>query len=157
MKNREILRYKSQLDELFKKVSTFDSDIEMQSHWAKYLCVRVSGFLEISVSSIYKNYARDKAHPYVANYVDKQLSRFHNPDMEKILNITRSFNPEWAEEIRLATEGEIKDAIVSIVANRHKVAHGDNANVTYVTIKKYYENAYKLIKLLNEQCNKTEE
>jgi len=152
MSDIKILRYKNQLDYLFAKVSSLGSDLEMQSHWSRYLCVRVSGFLEIAVKTIYKNYAKEKACPFVVNYVENQLSYFQNPRMDKILNIAKSFNPEWAEKIRLATEGEIKDAIETIGINRNKIAHGENVGITYVNIKKYYENVLKLIELLEKQC-----
>jgi len=156
MSDKEILRYKRQLDDLFTKVSTLDSDLEMQSHWAKYLCIRVSGFLEVAVSTIYKNYAKNKAAPFVVNYVDKQLSSFQNPNMEKILKITRSFNPKWAEELelKLKNNSEIKDSTDSIVDVRNKIAHGENVGITYTRIKRYYEIALELVEFLEEQCNR---
>jgi hypothetical protein len=155
MSDKEILRYKRQLDDLFGKVSNLDSDTEMQSHWAKYLCIRVSGFLEVAVSTIYKKYAKDKASPFVVNYVEKQLSSFQNPKMEKILNITKSFNPKWAEELELElrNNSEIKDSIDSIVDVRNKIAHGDNVGITYTKIKRYYEVALELVEFLEKQCN----
>jgi len=156
MSDKEILRYKSQLDDLFSKISTLDSDFEMQSHWAKYLCIRVSGFLEVAVSTIYKNYAKNKAAPFVVNYVDKQLSSFQNPNMEKILKITRAFNPDWAKEIEieLINNSEIKDSIDSIVDVRNKIAHGENVGITYARIKRYYEVALKFVEFLENQCNR---
>ncbi len=156
MSDKEILRYKRQLNDLFDKVSTLESDLEMQSHWARYLCIRVSGFLEVAVSTIYKNYAKDKAAPFVFNYIDKQLSGFQNPNMEKILNITRAFSADWAKEIELelSKNSEIKDSIDSIVKNRNKIAHGENVGITYSRMKVYYENALKLVKLLEEQCDR---
>ena len=156
MSDKEILRYKRQLDDLFSKVSTLDSDFEMQSHWAKYLCIRVSGFLEVAVSTIYKNYAKNKAAPFVVNYVDKQLSSLQNPNMEKILKITRSFNPDWAKEIELELidNSEIKDSIDSIVDVRNKIAHGEDVGITYTRIKRYYEVALKLVEFLETQCSR---
>jgi len=156
MSNKEILSYKRQLDYLFKEISNLDTDLEMQSHWARYLCIRVSGFLEVAVSTIYKNYAKDKAAPFVVNYVNKQLSGFQNPNMEKILNITRAFSVDWAKEIELelGTNSEIKDSIDSIVEIRNKIAHGDNVGITYSRMQSYYKSALKLIKLLEEQCNR---
>jgi hypothetical protein len=158
MSDKKILSYKRQLDDLFTKVSSLDSDFEMQSHWSRYLCVRVSGFLEIAISTIYKNYAREKAAPFVVNYVEKQLSGFQNPKMERILNITKSFSPEWAKEIELELieKAEIKTSIDSIVELRNKIAHGDNSNssITYIRVKNYYNNALKLIELIEEQCNR---
>ena len=154
MKNRELIRYKQQLDDLFKQISSLPVDSEIQSHWAKYLCVRVSGFLEISVRALYSDYAKRKAAPFVANYVEKQLSSFQNPNMEKILNITRAFNPEWADELAQEVEGEIKDSIDSIVATRNGIVHGRNVGITYNKIASYYKNAVKLMEYIEDQCQR---
>jgi hypothetical protein len=153
MKNREVLRYKQQLDDLFAKISDLPEDSEIQSHWARYLCIRVSGFLEVSIRSIYSQYAKDKSAPFVANYIEKQLSGFQNPSMEKILRIAKSFNPLWADELEQRVDSEIKDAIGSIIATRNKVAHGENVGITYTKISAYYKNAVKLVELIERQCN----
>jgi RiboL-PSP-HEPN len=151
--NIEIVRYQQRLDYLFKQTTLFPDNIELQSHWARYLCILVSGYLEISVRVIYTKYARTKSVSYVANFVDDQLRNFQNPKMEKILELTRSFSPQWESELRIATEGEIKDAVDSIVANRHQIAHGENVGITYARIQKYYQNAVKVIEMLDKQCN----
>lgn len=153
MRNREVSRYKQQLDDLFAKISALPNDSEIQSHWARYLCIRVSGFLEVSIRSIYSQYAKDKSAPFVANYIEKQLASFQNPSMEKILRIAKSFNPSWADELEQCIDIEIKDAIGSIIAIRNKVAHGENVGITYTKILAYYKNAVTLIELIEKQCN----
>jgi hypothetical protein len=153
MKNREVLRYKQQLDDLFAKISDLPKDSEIQSHWARYLCIRVSGFLEVSIRSIYSQYAKDKSAPFVANYIEKQLSTFQNPSMDKILKVAKSFNSVWADELEQHVDIETKDAIGSIVAIRNKVAHGENVGITYTKMLAYYQNAVKLVELIEKQCN----
>ncbi len=56
MKNRETVQAKDRLDYLFSRVNEFSEDLELQSHWARYLCVRVSGFIETSIRSILSEY-----------------------------------------------------------------------------------------------------
>lgn len=153
MKNIEIVRYKKQLDELFNKISALSEDLELQSHWSRYLCIRISGFLEVSVRAIYSQYAKDKAAPYVANYVQSQLKNFQNPNMEKIIQLTGFFDREWADTLKRDTEGELKDAIVSIVAVRNDIAHGGSGDITYVRIKDYYKRVVKVVELIEKQCN----
>lgn len=153
MKNREILRYKQQLDDLFEKISAFSEDAELQSHWARYFCIRISGFLEVSVRAIYSQYAKDKAAPYVANYVQSQLKNFQNPNMEKIIQLTGFFDREWADTLKRDTEGELKDAIVSIVAVRNNIAYGGSGDITYARIKDYYKRVVKVVELMEKQCN----
>lgn len=154
MKNQKVARYKQQLNDLFDKIDKFpQDDLELRSHWARYLCIRVAGFLEVSIGAIFIQYAKDTSAPFVANYVESQLKNFHNPNMDKISKLARSFNPLWAEELFEKTEGEIKDSIVSILAHRNLIAHGGNSGITYSKIKDYYRNAIKLVELIEQQCN----
>jgi hypothetical protein len=155
MKNREASRYKQKLDDLFLKIASVGDDLEMRSHWSKYLCIRVSGFLEVSIRSIYTEYCKNKSAPFVANYIEKKLASFQNPTMQKILDLAGSFNPQWADELKAFSEsgiGEIKDSIVSIVATRNQIAHGENVNITFTKISNYYKNSVLLVEFLEEQC-----
>lgn len=152
MKTLEAVRYKQRLDNLFKQISAFSGNIELQSQWARYLCILVSGFLETAICAIYGEFARKTASPYVANFVKCELDSFQNPKMGKILELTRAFNPLWADELETATEGELKDAVDSIVANRNQIAHGRDVGITYTRIKNYYEDAIKVVDLVEKMC-----
>jgi hypothetical protein len=116
------------------------------------LCVLVSGFIECSVRAIYTQYAREKAIPYVANYVTHKLKGFTNPNMEDILSLAGMFNQEWRTCLEQDTEGELKAAIDSIVANRNLIAHGTDVGISFVTIKTYYQNAVKVVQLIENTC-----
>ena len=153
MKNRETIQAKDRLDDLFSRVNEFSEDLELQSHWARYLCVRVSGFIETSIRSILSEYARKTSAPPVANYVESRLSSFQSPNMERILQLLRSFNSTWYDQLKSSTEGEPKDAIDGIKANRDRIAHGGNVGITYTTISRYYQNALKVVELIEDQCN----
>ena len=74
--NIEVLRHKQHIDNLIKKIESFDGDFELQAHLAKYLCIVVCGFLESSIRTIYINYAQSKAENNVANFVNKKLKNF---------------------------------------------------------------------------------
>ena len=57
------------IDDLFKKTKVAVGDnIEMQSHWAKYLCILSAGFLETALSEIYIEFSKTAASEPVANY-----------------------------------------------------------------------------------------
>lgn len=152
MRNREANQHKDRLDDLFKQVSEV-SDINLQGHWARYLCVLVSGFIEVSIRAILTEYVKNKSAPSVANYVVRGLDRFQNPNMERILQTLGAFNPAWADEISKLTEGELKDAVDSVIANRNNIAHGGNVSIRYRTIASYYDNAVKVIEIIEEQCD----
>jgi hypothetical protein len=152
MKILEAVRYKQRLDNLFAQVSAFSGQLELQSQWARYLCVLVSGFLEVSISATYNQFAKSRASPEVANFVKSELDDFQNPKMLKIIELTRAFNSEWANELETATEGKLKDAVDSIVANRNRIAHGEDVGITYSRIKNYYEDAIKVVDLIEKIC-----
>ncbi len=152
MKNRDVVSYQQWLDNLFEKIKDIE-DSKLQSHWARYLCVLVSGYLEISVRAIYSEYSSEKANRNVANYVVSRLERFQSPKMGNILELTRAFSQQWAEELETATVGELKASVDSIVANRHNIAHGQDTGISYVTIRGYYQNAIKVVELIEEQCS----
>lgn len=150
--NKRILSYKNTLDNLFSSINTLPSNPELRAHWARYLCVLVSGLIESSVREIYSEYARDKSSPNVANFVEKELSQFQNAKMEKILDIARAFSLEWERELRDATDGRLKEAIDSIVANRHLIVHGKFVGITIVRVSNYYKDVKSVIELIEAQC-----
>lgn len=150
MRTVAAVSYKQRLDYLFDQVSVFSGQIEIESHWAKYLCVLVSGFVETSVCAIYSRYAQGKAGPYVTNYVCSRLNRFTNPNMEDICQLTGLFNARWRERLERATAGELKDAIDSVVANRNQIAHGANVGISYSRIKLYYERVVEVVELVED-------
>ena len=153
MKNLKVISYKQRLDNLFSRIEQLPpDDFELKSHWARYLCILVSGFLETGIREIYAEYAKNKATPYIVNYVVIQLKSLQNPKMEKILQLTRCFSPEWEESLRDATEGKLKDSIDSIVNIRNGIAHGEQTGITYHTIFGYYQDAVKIMDLIEKQC-----
>ncbi len=153
MRTRDVTDYKRRLDGLFKKHDSIPFDeLEIRAHWARYLCVLISGFIEVSVKAIYIDYSRRKASPQVSNYVDARLNKLTNVSMNKLLNLTRDFSPQWEEALRSVTEGELAAAVDSIVALRNQIAHGNNAAVSYSNIKDYYKRILQVIELLERQC-----
>ncbi len=129
-------------------------DPELQAHWARYMCVLVSGFLETSVRSIYSEYAKEKASPNVVNFVQNQLKQFQNPNMEKLLQLAGQFNPQWREWLEAATLDEPKAAVDSIVSNRHAIAHGIQVGITLSQVKRYYDGVVYVLNTIEKHCHK---
>lgn len=154
MKSASVSRRQARLDSVFAKVASLPAgDIELQSHWARYLCILVSGFMEASVREIYAEYAANKASPNVANYVADALKRFQNPNMERILQVTGAFSKSWEDDLRRATEGDLRDAVDSIVAVRHQIAHGESGGITVVRMKEYYARCLKILQMIDAHCS----
>jgi hypothetical protein len=127
-------------------------DAQTQADLARYLCVLVAGFLEQATRHIYGEYARDKADPRVTRYVERQLAGFTNANAEKLCQLAGAFDAKWREELGTYLEGERKDAIDSVVANRHQIAHGQDVGITYIRIKDYFDHIKDAIDYLEALC-----
>jgi hypothetical protein len=146
-----IHRQKQRIDELFKAASLL-TDVELQSHWSRYLCVLVSGFLENSVELCLSEYCRRVSNATVSNFVSVKLRGFQNPKMGAILELFGSFNPDWRTQLEAATQGQLSDSVNSIVGNRHKIAHGESVSLSMGTLTAYYKDAASVIEILQRTC-----
>jgi hypothetical protein len=152
MRLREIIQYESKLDNLFQTVEQID-DFEMQAHWAKYLCVLCSGYVEKSVRFLYSDYVYKRSSPQISKFVGKKLGGFQNAKVEKIIDLARTFDDSWASELETQSQGIIKDAVNSIVSNRHTIAHGQDTRITVARVKEWHKESRKLIGIIEEHCD----
>jgi hypothetical protein len=144
-----VVSAKRKLDVLFARVADID-DLELQAHWARYLCVLASGYVEGSVRAILTDYSRDKAAPPVRNYVESRLARFQNAKMQRIVEEVARFSPEWARQLEEGCRGQRKDAVDSLVSNRHQIAHGADVGITFIRVSDYFARAHEVVVLLHE-------
>jgi hypothetical protein len=147
----EITRQRQRLDDLFQKARNLP-DAEIQSHWSRYLCVLISGFLENSVRITYAECARKRADSSVADFVESRLRQFQNPKMGTILDLAGGFNQDWRRQLEIDTNGRLGESVNSIVGNRHKIAHGESVVLTLHSLLQYYGDALRVVDLLRQQC-----
>ena len=144
---------KQQLKVLFKQVQVFNDDLELMSHWAKYLCVLTSGFIENSVKHYLLEYSRKKSNSNVFNFTTNNLKKFQNPKMEIILKLFGSFNEDWRSQLEEFVEGERKDAVDSIVNNRHNIAHGKSIGLTIIQMKTFFDRVIEVLDFIEIKCD----
>ncbi len=149
----EIVRQRDRLNALFLQVDKID-DLEMQSHWAKYLCVLVSGFIETSARSLLISYASQNSTPKVASYVSQQLKGLQNVNLEKLLQLFCSFSDDWRVKLETYTDDEMKNAVNNIIANRNNIAHGQHVGLTYTRVNEWYRKSLDLIQYIDEDVLK---
>ena len=152
MTNIRIVSYRQRLDNLFGQVKEFTDNSELQAQWSRYLCILVAGFIEKSLQEILYKYTNDKAAPNIRNYVYSRLKRFTNPNMEDILTLLGAFHIEWRFKTESLAEGEMKDAVDSVIALRNTIAHGENTGISYTRIKEYYDSILKLVEHIESIC-----
>ena len=140
------------IERMFKQAKLLDSNPEFLAHWARYLCVLVSGYLEISIRTIYQQYARTNSNPKVAQFVEKRLKGFQNPKMEKIVQLAYSFSPEWGLSLENSVKDKTSDAINSVVANRNQIAHGVQVGITIGNLQDYYLEVQRVVSIIKAHC-----
>lgn len=127
----------------------------MLSHWAKYLCVLCAGFIENALKEIYGEFARGAASKPVADYLNSILSKIQNPKTSKFLETARAFKVSWGDELEVfVNQNGRREAIDSIMNNRHLVAHGKYAGITLVQVQNYLDRAVEVIDFIETQCSR---
>ena len=146
--HREVARLKARLDATFARMPVSSTDIELQADFAKYLCVLVSGFFENAVVALILDFTQKRSAGEVALYVERSLDRWTNPNAEKLCNLLGAFDPAW----RVKAEGylidERKAAINSLLALRHKIAHGESVSTTPAQVRQYYAATLKVVEFV---------
>ena len=92
------------------------------------------------------------ARPFVSNYVSKQIKGITNLNNERILQLLGSFDSKWRTVVEQKISDAQKDAIDSIVANRHNIVHGRSVGITITRVKNYYLSILSVISTIESDC-----
>lgn len=155
MENLELIKQYKKLVKLIDNTSTSThGDLELQGHWGKYLCVLVSGFLENAISAVYTDFVSQAASAHVIQYTQKNLDKIQNPKSYRFVAVAYQFKKDWGEELEKHFEDnpENKQAIDSIMTNRHLVAHGKTTSISVHRVRDYLEKSIKVIEFIEGQC-----
>jgi hypothetical protein len=155
MRNRELSQQHNRLKTLISKTEIITAgDMEAISHWAKYLCVLSAGFLENSIQELYGKYCSNCANPNVTSFAVKALNRIQNPKASTFLEVAGSFKEKWRYDLEKFIEDEgRKEAINSIMSNRHLIAHGKDTSISLARIKEYLKKSVEVIEFIEDQFN----
>jgi hypothetical protein len=142
----EVLRQRERIDETFARIGLLNNDAtEVQADFAKYLCVRVSGYLETSIAVLLTAYVGQQSSPAVARFIASEMARFQNAKRERILRLFGRFNEDWRRDLERYLVDERSDAIATIVANRHRIAHGEDSAITYVRVREHWKTICEVV------------
>ena len=154
----EVARLKNQLDATFERARILNQDAELQSDFARYLCVLVSGYIEKVIIELVLEHVRENGKPTLQRFVERKMKRFPNPNPARILELLGDFDPRWqkeikkflADETRDVTWNEAGDAIWSVANQRNKIVHGETVEITYKRISAYYQQVQRVIERVTE-------
>jgi hypothetical protein len=148
----EVRSLEQRLDAAFKRIGSVALESEIQSDFARYLCVLVSGYLEKAVYELVLEHARRNGAPSLQRFVDHRTKRFTNATSGKLKDLLDDFSPGWGDLFEAYVDGEIKDGINAVVDLRNSIAHGGSVGVTYRTISDYYMRVKKAVGFIADIC-----
>jgi hypothetical protein len=148
--------YRARLKKLIAQVKSLPdtTDPELLSHWSQYLCVLVSGLIEVSVQETFERYATGKSTDHrVAAYVSTQVDRaLWSANLEKITKLAKQFDEAWGRRVGLMGSSE-KAAIESVYANRNSIAHGEPVPLTFSQVEDYFDRACRALDHIAASCS----
>ena len=149
----EVFRMKQRLDAVFGRVKGVDYDPELQSDFAKYLCVLVSGYIERAMVELVLEHVRGKGAPTLLRFVEQRTRTFTNANTSRIQELLGSFDPTWRQQLEEnVLVDEWKDAVDSVISLRNIIAHGGSVGLTYGRISQYYHRAQYVIDQVANLC-----
>ena len=155
MRNHEVHKQVQAIGDLIAETQhAAKDDLELQSHWARYLCVLVAGLLENALRELYSDFCRSTASQSVADFSAAALARYRNPKAGTFVKVSRAFKREWASSLEafLNDDGR-KEAIDSIMAQRNQIAHGKSSGITVARVADYFQKVVTVVDFIEKQCN----
>jgi hypothetical protein len=146
----EVSRLKGRLDATFKRAPPPSAEVELQSDFARYLCVLVSGFLENAITALILDFAERRSSTEIASFVEDRLDYWTSPNTEKICSLLGSFSADWRAKSERFLVDERKAGVNSLVALRHKIAHGESVGTSLSQVREYYLTAQKVVDFIIE-------
>jgi hypothetical protein len=148
----EVARQKKRLDAVFDRASIISGDAELLSDFARYLCVLVAGFLEQAMIELVLEYVRTHSHESVVRYVEGNLRRWTSASSQRISELLGGLDAEWRIDLEGYLVDEYKDAVDSIVNQRHLISHGRYTGITMHGVKEYYERVSRVVDHVADLC-----
>jgi hypothetical protein len=153
MKNQAVNRRLQRLKQNFDRAHRLPQEAEILAHWARYLCILTSGLIEKSLVELLTEYIAKGSSPPIAGYAISKLEQLQNPKTQKIIDLLGAFKDEWRIAFqKFAEESGRKEAIDSVMANRHQIAHGEDSGVTIARVREYFDKCEEVLEHIEALC-----
>ena len=148
----EVNRLRQILEGTFDRAMSIGPDPELQSDFARYLCILVSGFLEKAVAELVLEHARRHSQASIQRFVEYRSRRITNINAQRLQELLGTFDPVWQSDLEKFLVDERKAAVDSIVSLRNLISHGQSVGVTFVRVKEYYEHVREVLEHVADLC-----
>ena len=154
MQNQEISRQLQKLNQLIKDTQkACGEQIELQNEWATYLCIVSAGLIENALHEIYTDYVKQSSSGPVTRFALCAFNKISNPKTKTFVEVARIGKEEWARDLEnYVGEKGRKEAIDTIMNNRHQIAHGKNSSITVSQINDYLKRSVEVLDFIEQQC-----
>jgi RiboL-PSP-HEPN len=149
----QVKRLKAELDDLYIRSDPRQiADPEIGGDLARYLCVRVSGYLEQATAVILRSHCTKQSWGNVQQFAVSWLDRTPNLNSDALVKMVRRFNNQIAEELEgfLAVE-ERGSGLNSLIGLRNDIAHGRQQGMSREQAWEYFTLAESVIDWLLEK------
>jgi hypothetical protein len=155
MRNHELAKREAAIRALIHDTGVATAgDLELQSHWAKYLCVLVAGYTESALHLLYASYV-DKCTPVpVAKFATQKIKELQNPRPNRFVEVARAFKEDWGAKLEefIALDGR-HEAINAIMTARHLIAHGKSSDISVHRVSEYFDKSVKVAEFIESQLS----
>jgi hypothetical protein len=134
----------AKVDAVFKRAN-LQSDIEVQSDYAKYLVVRICGLVEKVVLSVVEAHTAARSNPTITRHVMWRMGTFQNLSLERLLQLAGSFDKKLRTDLEIDLTDPERLALSSVVAHRHSIAHGGDSTISLGQIIQYHKEVVSLL------------
>jgi hypothetical protein len=145
----EIHRRRQKLEATFAAIDGAGLSGELTAHYARYLCVLVSGHAEQSVKTLVSQYCKKRASGEVQRYVGRQLKWVRNLKVENLKQLIEAFDPDWWAQVA-ETDADDLLAFDSVVTDRNAIVHGNEAGITVERVRQYLRQISKVLDDLSD-------
>jgi hypothetical protein len=155
MKQQELIRQHAVLRALIRRAGHDSSthDLEMLAHWGRYICVLVAGFVENIVRLSYTAYVQKTADTKTARFSASQIDDIQNPRSSKLIEVAGLFDSGWGSDLEnFIGQNFRKEAVNSIMSNRHLIAHGRDSQITLSQVDQYLLRIVEIAEHIEKQC-----
>jgi len=147
---QDILKFEGMLKLMIKLKDSLPDDDEIHSHWAQYMCIKAAALMERSFINILTKYVETHADDRVIRRVTRELERISNPNISVIQDILGHFDNRWKAGINNTLQQKLVDSVNTIMANRNRIAHGREVNITSLTLVAQFRDMVTVIEHVHE-------
>jgi len=142
--------------EINEAIKISQNDSKLAARLSSYLVVIISGIYEDAVEYLFYERASKTNDEEIKRLVGKLIKeKFRNPTYENIIDLVKGLDQKYSSKFG-KINNKCRDAINSIVSNRHQVAHqGTLSSATLNDIKQYHKNSKKFFEILEEILSPT--